>query len=846
MPLYILKYNNYYNRLVKYESSIEDYEPYITYTLQSTNFNAADGVDTTHVVGVGDYDGTGDYLIVYENNEIVSRWFIIDAVRTRAGQYQLSLHRDVVADYYNVIKESPMFIEKATLGDGDPLIFNTQNMTFNQIKKSETLLKDETNSAWIVGYMSSKPFDVEGTVQDKISSKIQYHLPVDEAYASAANYPFYKYTTQGGSTPLFSSPTNKKVCIYLRTPNRGGVYYGRKFAFNAQGNQNTGILGATGYSQEFPYTYLSSTWDESFQCPPGIGSDMIYKNSLFGNDSINTRTWTILDYFKKGFEGRYNNIFDLLDAQESAVDLEAIQNENGKLIYFQDTGKYYKVRVEINESSATEILPAYNSALWLALRDGYNATKDFYSANPALFTPTWADLTGITADPNSYSFSINFEATKYNIYLDEQPEPNMTYEIQIDNNRWHLNDAPYDMFCIPYSDDLIINNGNAMLCRANKELAFQTAIALGRDYMGAGFIYDIQLLPYCPVRECIQADGTFDIQSVNHYEIKSYAQNSSYVEGTVVGTVIFSTRSNFTFDISCPIQVTNKKIQSNCDTWRLCSPNYSGLFQFNVAKNNGISLFNVDCTYKPYNPYIHINPNFQSLYGYDANDMRGLVCGGDFSLPNVTDSWKTYELNNKNYQNIFDRNIQSMELRNNIQDRMDVFNAVTGTITGGSAGAAAGAMAGGPWGAAIGGIVGTGAAAIGGIADVSNNRALRRDALDLTKDQFGYQLGNIQALPYALAKTSSFTANNKIWPFIEYYSCTDTEKLALANKVAYNGMTVMRIGKMSEFIGNMWEYNTIKSKGYIKGKLIRFNEQGEDFHVVNSIADELFKGVYIE
>ena len=227
--------------------------------------------------------------------------------------------------------------------------------------------------------------------------------------------------------------------------------------------------------------------------------------------------------FKKGFEGRYNNIFDLLEAQESTVDLEAIQNENGKLIYFQDTGKYYKVRVEVNESSATEILPAYNSALWLALRDGYNATKDFYSANPALFTPTWADLTGITADPNSYSFSINFEATKYNIYLDEQPEPNMTYEIQIDNNRWHLNDAPYDMFCIPYSDDLIINNGNAMLCRANKELAFQTAIALGRDYMGAGFIYDIQLLPYCPVRECIQADGTFDIQSVNHYEIKSYA-----------------------------------------------------------------------------------------------------------------------------------------------------------------------------------------------------------------------------------------------------------------------------------------------------------------------------------
>jgi hypothetical protein len=164
---------------------------------------------------------------------------------------------------------------------------------------------------------------------------------------------------------------------------------------------------------------------------------------------------------------------------------------------------------------------------------------------------------------------------------------------------------------------------------------------------------------------------------------------------------------------------------------------------------------------------------------------------------------------------------------------------------GGAAGAVTGAK-GGVAGIIAGAVVGTTAGAIGGAMDVSTNRTLRNDALDLTKDQFGYQLGNIQALPYSLAKTSAFTANNKLWPFIEYYTCTDIEKLALANKVAYNGMTVMRIGKMSEFIGNTWEYNTIESKGYIKGKLIRFNDDGEDFHVVNSIADELFKGVYIE
>lgn len=848
MTLYILKYNNYYNRIVKYESTMEDYDSFITYTLPASNFNPADGVNTTHICGAGDYDGSGDYLIVYDDNRIVSRWFIIDSVRTRAGQYQLNLHRDLVVDYYNVISDSPLFVEKALLSDGDPLIYNNENMTFNQIKQSETLLKDETNSAWIVGYMSSKPnVDGEGNPQN-ITSKVQYHLPVDAAYASKSNYPFYQYSNLSSNRQeLVSNPTDRKVCIYFQVGYRAYEQIsGVKFAINENGPANTGILGGTnGYSQTIPYLWLDGARDDSYQCP-SVGGDMIRLNSLVTSRSFMPEIGT-LKYLQKGFQGKYQGIWNILDQNLSSFNPQEILAENGKKIYFQDTGEYYTVNVTLDEAAWQEIKPAYNSNLWLAIKDGYDSTIAAYAADPYYSTDkTWADYTGVTADPNDYSFSINFTAQKYSITLTKAPEPSLTYEIQIDNDRWHLNDAPYDLFCIPYSNDLVITNGSNYLCTANKELAFQTALALGRDYMGAGYIYDIQLLPYCPIRECIKADNTFDIQSANHYEIKSYDEDHNYSSGTVVGTVLFGTRSNFTFDISLNIPVTNKKIQASCDLWRFCSPNYSGLFEFNAAKNDGVSYVNVDCTYKPYNPYIHLNPNYQNLYGYDANDMRGLVCGGDFSLPNVTDSWRTYELNNKNYQNIFDRNIQSMELKNSIQGNMDVFNAITGTITGGAAGAASGALIGGAGGAIAGGILGTSAAIAGGIADVSTNKLLRNEALDLTKDQFGYQLGNIQALPYSLAKTSAFTANNKIWPFVEYYSCTPTEKLALANKIAYNGMTVMRIGTLGEFSGNSWSYENITGKNYIKGKLIRFNDDGEDFHVVNSIADELYKGVYIE
>ena len=51
----------------------------------------------------------------------------------------------------------------------------------------------------------------------------------------------------------------------------------------------------------------------------------------------------------------------------------------------------------------------------------------------------------------------------------------------------------------------------------------------------------------------------------------------------------------------------------------------------------------------------------------DFNDQRGLICGGDFSLPNVSDAWADYQMQNKNYQNIFDREVQSMEISNRYQ-----------------------------------------------------------------------------------------------------------------------------------------------------------------------------------
>ena len=164
---------------------------------------------------------------------------------------------------------------------------------------------------------------------------------------------------------------------------------------------------------------------------------------------------------------------------------------------------------------------------------------------------------------------------------------------------------------------------------------------------------------------------------------------------------------------------------------------------------------------------------------------------------------------------------------------------------GGAGGTAMGAKA-GPVGAIAGAAAGTLLGAAGGIADVAYGDMLREEALDYRQDMFNYSLENIQALPDSIAKVTAYTNNNRIFPTLEYYTCTDTEKRALANKIAYNGMTVMRIGMMGEFVGNNWSYGDIESKGYIKGKLIRLETIDDDYHLVNALSGELDKGVYIK
>ena len=237
---------------------------------------------------------------------------------------------------------------------------------------------------------------------------------------------------------------------------------------------------------------------------------------------------------------------------------------------------------------------------------------------------------------------------------------------------------------------------------------------------------------------------------------------------------------------------------------------------------------------------------FEFLYGDNFKDARGLICGGDFSLPRSTDAWQTFQLNNKNYQNIFDREIQNMDFNFSIEQRNQYITGGIGIGTATLAGAGAGAVAGSivpgigtAIGAAVGAVAGAITSTAGMIVDSITMAEKYREQKQFAIDKFNYQLGNIKALPYTLTKVGAFDITSKVFAFVEQYDCTEEELEAFRQKIKFESMTVMRIDQMINY------YHKFDELCYFKGELIRNDIIASDSHILAIIYEELLKGVYI-
>ena len=944
-------WSNYFDRRIRRDLILTDWPGYLNELQQSgrsnyyvefqgINFNPADSVDTELIVNWPE-DWNPDYMIeIDDHDQVLARWFVIDFERTRLGQYNCTLRRDVIADNYNQIMSAPTFVEKAMLSASDPMILNSEGMTYNQIKKDEILLKDETGMPWIVGYVVQDGKRYPGTMSQYYEASINQKTSILKS-----EFPSYLINAINNESSMY-------FASYKDTdPNIEYQFYFKGKETNRVGNIQ--ILKDWQYFEpkNFPGVEPESSLFSKLQFENDACK--IYTNNII---SINKCLFSTIDDYKTANKNIITKLMPLMSEytktlryfmrKESSDALpieqwEYIKKYNNTVYYDETTKHYYSLQfVSVHHDNPLTFKIDSTSSLWGTIK---GLIQNDTTLNSYLNTTTSNDIFRIYCPYDSVvpiAIDLGTSDTKISTYIPASRNP--------------LVGEPFDMFCIPYGDFKCSN----FTC--NKELSLAIARSLAVGGVGS-VVYDVQLLPYCPFRDVIKGNSinekllTVDIDY-------TYAKDS--VTSKNIGIIFWCTKSSFSFNINQKLEIErpqtstsvteeqyyvfdntsswdtdgqtrsyfiqemvgkdyksyslittiadidnnptplsnvkssydpstyilkvgplNKpagitlpntvyveveftytdtttttvydnplnldvKINNECNFYRLNSPNYNAAFDFTLTKNdNSVDFFNVDCTYKPFDPYIHVNPNFKGLYGKDWDDARGLICSGDFSISLITNNFENYKLNNKNYQQIFNRGIQNLDTNYKIDMGGQIANAALELV---QAAVAIGAAAAGASKAAkdagqkiatsqklsnVSGYINAGSGLIQQGIGIAQSALAHKEQRSFQTDMFNYALGNVQAIPNALAKNTAFTFNNKLFPFVEFYSCTDVEKEVIKEKIKYNSMTVMKVGTIGQYMNY--------TEQFIKGQVIRLPDVIDDAHVANEIYNEINKGVFI-
>ena len=802
MKLCLYNFNNYANRILDKRNKLEDYQDYfIKSTPNGVNFNPNDGVNTSIVLNIAD-DEIPNYIICVPDGtlDIHSRWYVIDANRTTGNQYRVNLLRDVLADYYDEVYNSTAFITKAMLPMSSPFIYNNEGMSFNQIKKDEIPLYDISGSPWIVAYLSTnKPTNAVNWLPSNVNADIVVNGLENWDYTADNEYNVYQDGTGAYHAWTFNNTLGSSGTLV-------------EFSWNSNGKQKT--ISNSNYYGTYKQGISSHSTSLNLKLPTMDSIDFV-RNAAINSLIFNT-------------SGNIDNKINIW--YNTSLTGKELLTYIGKTIKETSTGKIYKIGVSYGNIETVNNDVAVGTNPYNELQSIVNKVSE------------------IQGTGNNSSYTVTYEAQKVKPTFVEIAQED-AISIPFSNSGVALKDAPYYMVAMPVEGNVKLKSGD--LFEIEYDVAYGLAQQMGR-VLGSE-LYDIQLLPYCPIPTILYRQEQKPI-----IDLRYLTENFDYVlitneKGTKKSVMFYCTESSFNSTVYLTTEQQARidnivyksydyKVQNECDKWRLCSPGYTNTYDFSMVKNGGFKGFNIQCTYKPFNPLIAVNPVYGGLYGQTFNkEQRGLILSGDFSMPRVTDAWIQYQLNNKNYEDIFNRQMVNMDIQQGIQRQEAMWGMIAGSLQGGASGAMMGSVIGGGIGMGVGAATGTILSAGAGIADYKNMQKLQKEQKSYATDMYNYNLGNIKATPNTLTKTSAFTILNKLVPFLEYYTCTDDEKQAFINKLSYNGMSIGVIGTVGTYINNNY-----KNHKYIQGTIIHIDLPNEETHMANTINDELMKGIRIK
>ena len=540
MQLLLLHYNNYFNRIIKKENTIADYKAADADYKEASNinFNPGDGINTSLVLGLGQngslFEGDEfDYLVAYETVDDVtyirSRWFILEQDRKRGGQYELTLKRDVIGDNYINVVNSPIFLEKGYINDvNDPLLYNSESMNLNQIKQLEIPLKDETQSGWVVGYIPSDAFQKVEPAYDRVEKKVTIPMSADITVDNLNSWNYWNYCSSNPNYKFMADTAGKrKVTVKIRSERKYAdsgrsvrcdmvtadyTFYPNSTDAGTYSQVNSGYITTSSSTLNYPQWYKD------------------YGPVTFVQGTINAKLCgTIFDPVRNN--SSFNNALNTILGTGIVIgDTSALRRLQDKIILDSSTNTYYRISIITTSEGSPMTVSSSTTGGQTALDALKNAMKYPSGAGGSL----QGTYTTFIASNSSTSYAIQLTNVGVSLYVD------------LNSDRAHLNDAPYDMFCIPFSDTLKLKSGSTTFtCSKNVALSMATEIA--KD-LGSGTVYDVQLLPYCPNRTLIvkstSPSTVLDLTGVKYDLIKESVTNNPK------SAVIWCTESTFQVPIS--------------------------------------------------------------------------------------------------------------------------------------------------------------------------------------------------------------------------------------------------------------------------------------------------------
>ena len=603
MQLLLLHYNNYFNRIIKKKDTIADYKAADAdyKEVSNINFNPGDGINTSLVLGLGQngsvFEGDEfDYLVEYETidnvNHIRGRWFILEQDRKRGGQYELTLKRDVIADNYNDVVDSPIFLEKGYINDvNDPLLYNSESMNLNQIKQLEIPLKDETQSGWVVGYIPSDAFPKVEPAYDRVEKKVTIPMSADITVDNLNSWNYWDYCSSNPNYKFMTDTAGKrKVTVKIRSERKYAdsgrsvrcdmvtanyTFYPNSTDAGTYSQVNSGYITTSSGTLNYPQWYKDygpvTFWQGTINAKIcGNIFDPVRNNSTF-NNALNT----------------------ILGTGITIGDTSALRRLQDKIILDSSTNTYYRISI----ISTSEGSPITVTSSMTGGQTVLTALKNAMHYPNGAGGSLQGEYTTFTASNSSTSYAIQLTNVGVSLYVD------------LNSDRAHLNDAPYDMFCIPFSDTLKLKyNSTTFTCSKNVALSMATEIA--KD-LGSGTVYDVQLLPYCPNRTLIVKSNSpstvLDLTGVKYDLIKESVTNNPK------SAVIWCTESTFQVPISTESNIIEFKPTSDVPS-KVLTENY----------------------YAMMNEYIHSHTSRMAIATTSENDI--LVYKVDKKTNRVIDS----------------------------------------------------------------------------------------------------------------------------------------------------------------------------------------------------------------